>query len=312
MYRDEYRDDFDRYGEFASVYERMMANVPYDDWVKRMGDIMREAGIIEGLVLDLGCGTGTITRRLEKLGYDMIGIDISESMLQRAWEQEMKPLDPFAELRAQGKIKGKKKEEKKSEILYLQQDMRTFELFGTVRCIVCACDSINYILSKEEVEMVFRLVNNYLDPDGVFIVDFHTPSYFKEVLRNKTITELESDMVLIWENEETEEGNHESYLTFFREERDGRYTRFDEAHVQRGYTIRDMLEAAANSGLVDIRFFDGYTKQPAKESSERIVMTAREYGKSAVRRAVMEEARKLMLPSPDQAEKKKQNNKGSE
>ena len=97
--------------------------------------------------MDLGCGTGTMTEKLADYGYDMIGVDNSEDMLELAMEKRM---------------------ESGKDILYLLQDMREFELYGTVRAIVSVCDSVNYITEPEELEEVFRLVNNYLDPKGVF------------------------------------------------------------------------------------------------------------------------------------------------
>ena len=280
------------YRDFASTYDRLMANVPYDAWVKRISELMVSTGIKDGLALELGCGTGSVTRRLAALGYDMIGLDISGEMLEKAWEEEFKAeaIRKEREKHGQGRRPRKflmelEKEasggtiSNPSEILYLQQDMRKFELFGTVRSVICVCDSINYLLVQEDLVKVFSLVNNYLDPEGLLIVDFHTPGYFREVLSNRTITEIDEDVVLIWENEETEEGCHASYLTIFYEQRDGKYIRTDEAHLQRGYTMQEMWEAAVNAGLADIKFYDGYTKRPARESSERIVMTAREFGK---------------------------------
>ncbi len=81
-------------------------------------------------------------------------------------------------------------------IFYLQQDMREFELYGTVKAIVSVCDSVNYILEEEELEEVFRLVNNYLDPGGVFIFDFNTVYKYREILGDQTIAETVRNAVL--------------------------------------------------------------------------------------------------------------------
>ena len=264
-----YRDN-ESYGRFADIYERLMADVPYDEWTGRIMELLAEGDIRGGLCADLACGTGSITRRLLAKGFDMIGIDISEEMLRIAREREMT---------LKGSDINKDTEEERQEILYLQQDIRSFELYGTVRAVICACDSINYILRPDEVEQVLSLVNNYLDPGGMLILDFHTPYYFSEVLGEETITEVDDDMALIWENEERGNGEHISWLTVFTKEKDESYSRFEEEHLQRGYTIDEMRKLAENAGLKEIHFYDGYSALDVREDSERIVMTARENGK---------------------------------
>ena len=133
----------DAYTSFAEVYDMFMDNIPYEDWCGYLTSLLKEYGINDGLVLDLGCGTGTLTELLAKEGYDMIGVDVSEDMLQEAIE---------------------KRAESGLPILYLLQDMREFELYGTVRAVVSICDSLNYILDYDDLAHVFSLVNNYLDP----------------------------------------------------------------------------------------------------------------------------------------------------
>mgnify|MGYP003164972605 CR=1 FL=1 len=130
------------YTSFARVYDIFMDNVPYKEWADYLGKILKEYGIDDGLVLDLGCGTGSMTEMLASSGYDMIGVDNAEEMLEIAME---------------------KKVESGHDILYLLQDMREFELYGTVRAVISACDSVNYITDDEDLTEVFRLVNNYLD-----------------------------------------------------------------------------------------------------------------------------------------------------
>lgn len=131
------------YTSFASVYDTFMDNIPYEEWSVYVKELLEEYGVTEGLVLELGCGTGTMTELLASAGYDMIGIDNAEEMLEIALEKKL----------SSG-----------HDILYLLQDMREFELYGTVKAAVSVCDSINYIMEEEELEEVFRLVNNYLDP----------------------------------------------------------------------------------------------------------------------------------------------------
>ena len=142
----------DAYTGFAAVYDRFMDDVPYDEWSRYVVKLLGQRGISEGLVLELGCGTGNMTERLARAGYDMIGVDSSEEMLELAVE---------------------KRERSGLDILYLQQDMRSFELYGTVRAVVSVCDSMNYITEEQDLLQVFCLVNNYLDPGGIFLFDLN-------------------------------------------------------------------------------------------------------------------------------------------
>ncbi|HJA34740.1 MAG TPA: class I SAM-dependent methyltransferase, partial [Candidatus Mediterraneibacter merdigallinarum] len=147
------------YTSFASVYDTFMDNVPYSEWAQYIRGLLLESGTEDGIVLDLGCGTGSLTELLAGYGYDMIGVDNSEDMLELAMEKRLKS---------------------GHDILYLLQDMREFELYGTVRAVVSVCDSLNYITDPEDLVQVFRLVNNYLDPGGVFIFDFNTDYKYRE------------------------------------------------------------------------------------------------------------------------------------
>ena len=271
------------YGAFADVYEYLMDNVPYDEWFERIRELLTENGIRDGIIAELGCGTGAMTRRLSAAGYDMIGIDASPDMLEHAREYtDAGDEEADRNMGLEEGHNGKPEAGDGREILYLLQDMRSFELYGTVRAVVCCCDSINYITDPEEVGEVFRLVNNYLDPEGLLIMDFHTPYYYGSVLEERTIAEVREDVAMIWENEEAEDGLHRMYVTVFREMQDGSYRRFEEDHEQRGYTPEELRRLAETAGLVDITFYDGYTGKPASDSSERIVMTAREHGKCPV------------------------------
>ena len=116
------------YGRFAGVYDVFMDNVNYREWADYIIETLAQDGIGDGLVLELGCGTGTVTEMLADAGYDMIGIDNSEEMLAEAME---------------------KRAESGHDILYLLQDMQDFELYGTVRAVISVCDSMNYLTDEE-------------------------------------------------------------------------------------------------------------------------------------------------------------------
>lgn len=260
------------YTDFARVYDELMDNTPYEEWGNRLNELIRKYGVSaperdaenlldseKNLVVDLGCGTGTLAELLYEKGYDMIGVDASESMLNIAMD---------------------KKAESGSEILYLQQDMRELELYSTVGTVYSVCDSLNYILEEEELKTVFSLVNNYLFPGGIFIFDFNTDYKYREVIGNTTITENREDCSFIWENYyDPEEEINEYDLTIFVQEEENLFRRFTETHFQRGYTVEQILRLVEEAGMKVVEVKDADTGEAVTEQSERVYMVAREFGK---------------------------------
>lgn len=177
------------YESFARVYDRFMDNVPYDEWADRLHEIFAEYGIRDGLILDLGCGTGQMTRRFRSFGYDMIGVDDSEDMLEIALEKEH-----VSQPASAGRTEDRSGQQ--YPILYLNQDMREFELYGTVRGIYSCCDCLNYLYSEEDLLTVFRLAENYLDYDGLFVFDMNTEHYYAEKLGQNTFADVEMSALL--------------------------------------------------------------------------------------------------------------------
>ena len=244
---------------FAEVYDLFMDQVPYEKWSGRIIQILSAYGIRDGLVLDLGCGTGSMTELLAGAGYDMIGVDASEEMLELAYE---------------------KRAESGHDILYLLQDMQEFELYGTVRAVISVCDSLNYLTEKEDLLQVFRLVNNYLYPGGVFIFDFNTTYKYREVIGNTTIAENREDCSFIWENYyDPEEEINEYDLTIFVQEEEDIFRRFTETHLQRGYTAEQMRALLEQAGLNVLEIMDSDTGEAATATSERVYIVAKEQQK---------------------------------
>jgi ubiquinone/menaquinone biosynthesis C-methylase UbiE len=247
----------EEYTDFAFLYDEFMEDTPYDEWCVFICDILKSRGITDGLVCDLGSGTGEMTVRLKENGYDMIGIDNSESMLAIA-----------------------RAKDDSTDILYLLQDMREMELYGTVRAIVSVCDSLNYITDFDDLVHVFKLCNNYLDPEGILIFDFNTRFKYEEVIGDDTIAETREDASFIWENSFDPETSLNEYdITFFTKEESGLYRRFTETHIQRGYTLSEIKEAIKKAGMIFEEAYDDYTGSPADDESERITVIARECGK---------------------------------
>ena len=236
-----------------------MDNVPYEEWAAYVRGILTEYGIGSGLVLDLGCGTGSLTECLARAGYDMIGVDSSEDMLEIAMD---------------------KRGRSGLDILYLLQDMREFELYGTVRAVVSICDSMNYILDYADLVQVFRLVNNYLDPGGIFIFDLNTEYKYEALMGSRTFAEDREDGSFIWYNEYSPEDHINEYdLTLFV--REGKlFRRFQETHYKRAYSPAEVRRAAAEAGMEFEACWDAFSRDPVKPDSERMYMVFREKGKT--------------------------------
>ncbi|MGN0334759.1 MAG: class I SAM-dependent DNA methyltransferase [Lachnospiraceae bacterium] len=243
------------YSGFAAVYDLFMDNIPYGEWTEYVKELLEDEGIVSGIAVDLGCGTGSVTELLAESGFDMIGIDNSEEMLDIAME---------------------KREESGHEILYLLQDMREFELYGTVRAVVSICDSMNYLPEEEDLKDVFSLVHNYLDNEGIFIFDMNTPYKYREILADNTFAEDREESSFIWENFYDEETQINQYdLTLFVRGEDGRYDKFEETHLQRAYDPERVCELIRGSGLELLHVYDAFTKNKPEETSDRIYFVCR-------------------------------------
>lgn len=283
------------YTGFAEVYDMFMDNVPYDKWAKNLQKLLKENGAKEGIVCELGCGTGKMTRRLRDMGYDMIGIDISQDMLQIAMEQETilkKAETQNADINKAESNHAKSDKKKNYEILYLNQDMREFELYGTVAAVVSVCDSMNYITEKEDLLQTFKLVRNYLDPGGVFIFDMNTPYYYRKKLGEQTICENRDEGSFIWENyyDPDTKINEFDMTIYIRRNFEGQnasktskdkktagktnnavyYERFEETHFQRAYSITEVKALLKKAGLKDIKVYNAFTKDVPDSVTERV------------------------------------------
>lgn len=247
------------YNNFAKVYDIFMENVPYDQWTEYILKIFEKHSLPKttGILCELGCGTGNMTTRLCNKGFDMIGIDISEDMLMEA------------------------RNKSDSSILYLEQDMTEFELYGTVDGIVSFCDSINYITEEDELLQVFKLVNNYLDIKGLFVFDINTIYKFSSILSDNCYCQTTDNSAYTWENYYDEESNiNEFYTNFFiKEDNSDKYNRYEEYHYEKGYSIENIRELIEKAGMEFIACYEELTFNPPKADSERIFFVAREKGK---------------------------------
>ena len=256
------------YQAFASVYDELMSDVPYDEWVERIDRDTRKYGVSKtsgdrdeaaseeerilaserDLVADLACGTGVVTRKLFDKGYDVFGVDISSEMLSSAQTSD-----------------------EERGIMYLNQDICELDLYSTIGTAVCVCDSLNYLLSDEELEAAFGGVSNFLYPGGVFIFDCNTSYKYRESIGESTIAEAGEDVSFIWDNYYDEDENVNEYdLTLFIKREDGLYERAEETHLQRGIEKEDIECLAKKSGLEIMLISDSDTDGEVRDETERI------------------------------------------
>ena len=238
------------YSVLASCYDTMMEDVDYAAWADFYeAQFARHTDAKPAMVLDLGCGTGVLTNLLAHRGYDMIGIDLSSEMLAHASSAAA---------------------EEGLSVLYLEQDMRAFDLYGTVDAVVCSLDGINYLTKREDVARCFARVHTFLGDGGLFLFDVNTPWKFEHVFGDESYILEDETTFLGWQNQyNTKTGLCRFYLTFFCETASGLWERFEEVQSERAYsdrTLRNLLDAAGFDVLDIVSDFDG---TPAGKEDER-------------------------------------------
>ena len=240
------------YTSFAKVYDLFMNEVPYDLWVDYIEEIWKKYNVKPNLVLDLGCGTGNITCRLSQKGYNMIGLDLSNEMLVEAKQ---------------------KADELCQNILFLEQDMKELNLYETVESCICTCDCLNYILEEDELLEVFKCINKYLDTNGIFIFDINTEYKFKNILSSNSFCSVEENASYIWENYYYDnEKINEYYLNFFIRDKDSnKYSRYEECHYQKAYSINNILNLLKKANLKILDVYNAFSFDKPKEDSERVI-----------------------------------------
>ncbi len=244
------------YNDFAYIYDKLINDVDYKEWADYYFKIFQRYGLNPRLGLDLGCGTGNLTVELANRGIEMTGVDLSEDMLMVARE----------------KSEG-------MDILYLNQDMTEFELYGTVDFIVSSLDCINYITDKRDLLKVMKLANNYLEPGGLFIFDINTCHKLENVIGDNTFILEDDDCFCSWQNEYDKKRRlSDFYLTFFAKDGE-KYERFDEHHTERAYEIEEIKALIESSGMRLLKVYHDRSFENPKKNSERVFFVAQEQGK---------------------------------
>ena len=238
------------YQDFSFYYDLFAYDIDYGKFYRYYKKIFEKFGLTPKLVLDICCGTGTLTTLMAK-DYDMIGVDFSWEMLDMA-----------------------KKKDPDNRILYLNQSMTDFELYGTVDACYSSLDSVNYLLEPKDLLTHFRLVKNYLNPDGLYIFDISTIYKFRHILGNETFTDETEHDFFVWQNQ-YEDRILTMELDIFHEGEDGRYDRISETHYERGYSIAEITNAAKRCGFLVEGVYDDLSFCPPHSKSMRVFFVLR-------------------------------------
>ena len=244
------------YSALSGGYDILNSETDYEAWADFIAEVFRKYGNGVESVLDLGCGTGAMTFALHERGFDMTGVDLSIDMLSVAREESY--------------------DREISDILWLLQDMRSFELYGTVNACVCCLDGINHLTGKGDLKKCFATVHNYLDPDGLFIFDVNTPHKFENFYGDNDYILEDEGVTVCWQNDyNKEKGICDFYLSVFEETEDGLWQRSDEVVRERCYSKEELSAELEKAGFEIIGFFGDFDFGEPAETCDRWHIVAR-------------------------------------
>ena len=244
------------YGIFSSVYDILTENVEYEKIANKIRSLLSQNGIDGGLLLDLGCGTGTLSFLLENEGFDVIGVDASEDMLMVANE---------------------KKYEENSSAMFLCQKAEDLDLFGTIDCAVSVLDTINHIDALEKVKKSIEKVSLFMNMGGIFIFDMNTPYKHEKILSNNTFIYDMDEVYCAWQNSYNKDKATTTIdLDFFiKNEDDECYERYSESFCEYAYEPQEILEILEACGFEILNTYDNYSDNPANAETQRITVVAK-------------------------------------
>lgn len=242
------------YDIFSRYYDSLTDNVDYEKRADSICRLLSFCGVSDGILLELGCGTGSLTAQLAARGFDVIGVDTSVGMLNTAREK----CAPFG-----------------SRVLLLQQDMQALDMFGTVRACVCALDGLNHLPDAAAVRRAIAGVSLFMEPGGAFVFDVNTIYKHREVLADNAFV-IENDTVFCtWQNALQPDDSVEITLDFFEETADGTYERSWEQFTERAYPLSEIAGWLEDAGFEVFGIYDDLRDAPANDRTERAVFLAR-------------------------------------
>ena len=237
------------YNSFASVYDELTKNVDYKGRALYIKEILAKYNITDGLLLDLACGTGSLSIELSKLGFEVIGTDASFDMLSEAQNKA------FSE---------------EQNIMFLCQKMEETDLYGSVRAVVCALDSINHLTDYELVKKTFKNLKNFIDTDGVIIFDANTLYKHQKVLANNIFIYDEKNVYCAWRNTLLKDNKTVNInLDFFIKEGEN-YFRCGENFNEVAYTDNELTRAVEEAGFSVLSKYHESTFDSPTETTERV------------------------------------------
>ena len=244
------------YDIFSSVYDILTENVNYQQIADKISSLLSQNEINGGLLLDLGCGTGTLSFFLEEKGFEIIGVDPSEDMLSVANE---------------------KKYENDSSAIFLCQSGESLDLFGTIDCAVSCLDTINHIDSMEKVKETFRRISLFMNMGGVFVFDINTPYKHKKILGNNVFFYDMDEVYCIWHNSYDDKNfKTDIELDFFiKNEDNDDYQRYYESFSEYSYDVSAITEMLDECGFELIACYDDYSDNKVTDETQRITFVAK-------------------------------------
>lgn len=243
------------YGCFAYYYDTLTGNISYKSRAEYIDRLVMLHGGKKNILLDLACGTGSLSEEFSRMGYDVIGVDGSEMMLNEALD---------------------KKFDSGLNIQYLCQDMTELDMFGTIDVTVCALDSLNHLCDLDAIKKTIGRVSLFCEPEGLFIFDVNTPYKHKNVLGNNTFVYDLDDVYCVWQNTYAEKDNRvEIALDLFEKQENGSYVRYEESFAEIAFDESVIDKILTDCGMEIAAKYDYDTMEPVRADSEKIVYVAR-------------------------------------
>jgi len=236
------------YDALAANYDALTGDVAYEKRADYLEKLFQKSRIPVHTVLDLACGTGTMTWILTGRGYEMIGVDASEEMLAAAMEKS-------------GSVEG-------IAPIFLHQSMTKLDLYGTVDGAICCLDSLNYLTSPKDVQRTFERLRLFIAPGGVLIFDINTVEKLAALDGQVFLDETE-DTYCVW-RPEYRRGICTYYMDLFQLQSDGSWERDFEMHRERAYTVEELTAWLEEAGFGEIRTYGDRKMRAPAEGEQRI------------------------------------------